>query len=437
MTYTYAPPIDSPSTGLFDFTSLMRRHKPILAEHQHMRPGTYVLLRDDTPVKPAETTNAQYGTVAPTEPTPSIRYYLKPVKEPEVPAKIYGDAKMLVDRFMRSYVDRMKTNQSTGVMLSGLKGSGKTLTGVLLGQEMIKRGGITILINRNYTGDDFVSFLQSITQEALVLFDEFEKVYTYGTQKKILTLFSGVNSAKKLFCLMVNDRNAVEENMNDRPDRLRYNIYFSDMSQKSIGEYLVDHKVVDYDKSLEQFQNLRDAGAVLSFDMVRAIVEEMERFNEDVYTASQFIIAPKVKERDKFKMVVEGGPIEFELDDINYTQEQLMMGPKLSFVFNTPSPDEDGFSPRRANRFSLAPPTDEPKPEAKEEDEEKKEKKRIKKEFITRLKAIDLQPDDCVSSDRVLKRYVFEYEELTITFTADNSNRKNPAKEKNRYYDSY
>ena len=72
------------------------------------------------------------------------------------------------------------------------------------------------------------------------------------------------------------------------------------MSQKSIGEYLVDHKVVDYDKSLEQFQNLRDAGTVLSFDMVRAIVEEMERFNEDVYTASQFIIAPKVKERDKF-----------------------------------------------------------------------------------------------------------------------------------------
>lgn len=413
----------------FDFSRFasLRSRKPQLPKHPHLEPGTYTLMKDVRKITSPATDEAIAAAAQPTE---EVHYYLKPTVEGRLPSKIYGDPPILVPRFLKSYQDRKKKNQSTGIMLSGLKGSGKTLTGKLLSQKMKELGGITILINKNYFGDEFTAFLQSIDQECLVIFDEFEKVYPYGSQKKILTLFSGINSANKLFCLMVNDRNAVEENMNDRPDRLRYNIHFGDMSQKSIEEYLVDKNVAEVKENLDKFQALRDSGATLSFDMVQAIVEEMDRFGEDVYSAAQYIVAPKMKEKDVFSIEIEGGPVEFKKDNLTYSMEQIIAGPKLSFIFQAPS-DSSSFMSRHK------PAASEETKETKAEDPEAAEKKKLEKEFKERIKGIDLQAHHLVSSDRVRKRFEFEYEELTIIFTSDNSNRKNPNKERNRYYDSY
>ena len=60
------------------------------------------------------------------------------------------------------------------------KGSGKTLlaqhTSILAAKE---HGIPTIVVNKPWFGDNFNSFIQSISQPLIIFFDEFEKVHMY------------------------------------------------------------------------------------------------------------------------------------------------------------------------------------------------------------------------------------------------------------------
>jgi hypothetical protein len=67
------------------------------------------------------------------------------------------------------------------------------------------------MVNERHIGDDFVHFLQSIDQPCVVIFDEFEKVYSYEEQAALLTMFDGTMSSKKLWILTCNHQHNVNE----------------------------------------------------------------------------------------------------------------------------------------------------------------------------------------------------------------------------------
>jgi ATPase family associated with various cellular activities (AAA) len=204
----------------------------------------------------------------------------KPVK------KLYGDTNKNANRILNTYLSR---TSSTGVMLNGEKGSGKTLLAKTISIEAGKKGIPTIIINDPWTGDIFNKFLQDIEQPTVILFDEFEKVYDNDHQEKALTLLDGVFPSRKLFVITCNDKWRVNEHMRNRPGRIFYMLDFGGLSPDFIIEYCNDNlknkqhidKLVEISSLFEKF----------NFDMLQATVEEMNRYDESPQDALKMLNA--------------------------------------------------------------------------------------------------------------------------------------------------
>lgn len=202
-------------------------------------------------------------------------YYLEHVESFSIKHKLYGDTTKNASRILRTFADR---DNSTGVMLAGEKGSGKTLLTKRICMDAAEKGIPTIIINHPHNGDMFNAFMQMIQQPAIILFDEFEKVYDSEEQQAILTLLDGVFPSKKLFLLTCNDKFRVDMHMRNRPGRIFYMFNFDSLSAEFILEYCNDNL-----KNKEHTENLVKMVAVFdkfNFDMLKAIVEEMNRYDE-------------------------------------------------------------------------------------------------------------------------------------------------------------
>lgn len=203
------------------------------------------------------------------------QFFLEIVDSFEPAPKLYGNISKQVKRIINTFFDR---SNSTGVMLNGEKGSGKTLLAKTLSIELAKIEVPTIIVNQAWTGDTFNKFLQDIEQPCMVLFDEFEKVYDNEDQEKALTLLDGVFQSKKLFVITCNDKWRVNEHMRNRPGRIYYMIEFDGLDVKFIQEYCEDK--LNNKKHIEKMCQISVLFDKFNFDMLKAIVEEMNRYDE-------------------------------------------------------------------------------------------------------------------------------------------------------------
>ena len=192
-----------------------------------------------------------------------------------VPARIYGDLSAQRDRIISTFLSRPTT---TGVLLAGEKGSGKTLLSKSVSTKLAEQSIPTIIVNQPFCGDRFNLFIQTIEQPAVVIFDEFEKVYKRDDQEALLTLLDGVVNTKKLFILTCNDSNGININMRNRPGRIYYFIPFQGLAKEFIREYCED--VLDRKEHIARICALSDLYSEFNFDMLKALVEEMNRYNE-------------------------------------------------------------------------------------------------------------------------------------------------------------
>lgn len=203
------------------------------------------------------------------------------------PAKVYGDTLRNTDRILRTFMDR---SASTGVMLTGEKGSGKSLLAKNLAITAADTLEVpTIVINSAYHGDGFNKLLQDINQPCIVLFDEFEKVYDRDEQESILTLLDGVFPSKKLFVLTCNDKWRVDQHMRNRPGRIFYMIDYKGLSAEFIEEYCNDNLIAkEHTEAICKIASMFDQ---FNFDMLKALVEEMNRYNETPQEALRMLNA--------------------------------------------------------------------------------------------------------------------------------------------------
>ena len=194
----------------------------------------------------------------------------------EMPSKLYGDCLKHTSRILQTFMSR---DNSTGVMLNGEKGSGKTLLAKNLATVSALEHDIpTIVVNAAWCGDAFNQFVQSIEQPTIILFDEFEKVYDAEQQQSILTLMDGVFPSKKLFILTCNDKWRVDQHMRNRPGRIFYMLDFKGLTVDFIRDYCQDEL---NDKShIETVCMMSGVFQEFNFDMLKALVEEMNRYNE-------------------------------------------------------------------------------------------------------------------------------------------------------------
>lgn len=210
------------------------------------------------------------------------QFYLQMVESFTHPTKMYGHNMQWAQRIKNTFLDRPF---ATGAIFSGEKGSGKTLLARTISIEAARENEIpTIIINQNHAGDKFYAFLASITQPCIILFDEFEKVYDArkNEQDAILTLLDGTFPSKKLFILTCNDRFGINTNMMNRPGRLFYAMEFHGLEKAFIEEYLADNLVNK--KYIPNVLRMISLFSDFNFDMLKALIEEMNRYNE---TASE------------------------------------------------------------------------------------------------------------------------------------------------------
>lgn len=213
-------------------------------------------------------------------------FYLERIDDFEIPSKLYGNTLRHTGRIINSFWDRPA---QTGVLLNGEKGSGKTLLAKNISSELAKQGVPTIVINRNWTGDGFYKLLQDIDQPCIILFDEFEKVYDNDEQEQILTLLDGVFNSKKLYIMTVNDKYRVNQHMRNRPGRLFYLLDFKGLEADFIREYCQDR--LNNKQHIDQICSLTSLFSEFNFDMLKALVEEMNRYNEGPIDALEMLNA--------------------------------------------------------------------------------------------------------------------------------------------------
>jgi hypothetical protein len=205
--------------------------------------------------------------------SPMTGFYLEETEGFKLPPKVYGNTNNYCQRILNTFRQR---DRNTGVLLVGEKGSGKTL---MMRQVAINSGLPVVIIDSSFTGDSFNSFISSITQPCIILFDEFEKVYKKEDQEQVLTLLDGTYQSNKLFIITSNSKYLLDDNMKNRPGRIYYLFEYTGLDEDFIREYCDDNlndkskidKIVELSKLFDQF----------NFDMLAAVVEEINRYEDE------------------------------------------------------------------------------------------------------------------------------------------------------------
>ena len=273
--------------------------------HKKLPGGTYVIKQD------------MYGNL-----------FLQMIEPLTVPSKIYGDTVKTASRMINTFMDR---STSTGILLNGEKGSGKTLLAKVLSAKCLEQDIPTIVINTPFTGDSFNQLIQAIEQPCVVMFDEFEKVYDRENQEGILTLLDGVFPSKKMFIFTCNDKYRIDDHMRNRPGRIFYMLDFSGLEEKFIIEYCMDR--LKNKSVIKDICNMALMFSEFNFDMLQALVEELNRYNETPQEAMRMLNAkPEYSQVKEYNLVLkingektkidrdtwEGNPINLDKMHLNY-----------------------------------------------------------------------------------------------------------------------
>jgi len=199
----------------------------------------------------------------------------------KVPAKVYGNVTRKAGKIINTYKDR---DRSTGILLTGDKGSGKTMLAEVVCNQLIGEGVPVIMITERFVGSDFTSFIDSLGVIVL-FFDEFGKTYPpakdyneeVDTQESLLSLMDGGSRQRRLVILTENRDSDINEFMRSRPGRIYYHLKYDKLEEATIKEYLKDQvtleaEIADY--IVDASRKMR----FFSFDILQAIVEEYLRY---------------------------------------------------------------------------------------------------------------------------------------------------------------
>ncbi len=270
-------------------------------------------------------------------------FYLQFTKKRfEQPEKLYGTTSPRASRVTKVYD---QTDTSTGVLLTGLKGSGKSLLMKEIANQMLDKDIPVVIVQDAFSGSDFMSFMESIG-ECVVLLDEFGKTYKRDNkdgeneQHGLLTFFDGDYSSKGLILLAENKTWDIAELFIDRPSRVLFHWKYERLEEDVVTGFCKDN--LKKNKFKEDILGVSRTSKDFTFDSLQAVVEQCNMFHKEKFEDIIDGLNIPLKEEE------EDGVIKLVIGDKDMTDKitnfigDAINGSRLFFKEKKESKDEDG-----------------------------------------------------------------------------------------------
>lgn len=250
------------------------------------------------------------------EAAPMRGFYLEKADYNTAHGKIYGKSDMIASHVADAYE---RSDRSLGVLFSGGKGLGKSLTTRLIVEKLMAKHPV-IIVNKYIDG--MFDFLEPI-KNVVYLFDEFEKTMRGNVneqssngnattkQDQILTFLDGTASGThNLFLLTVNEKRELNDNLLSRPGRIRYHYQFESCDADTIRNYCKDN--LKKPELESEIVDTLTATRYVSLDIVRALVDEVNTYDVTVSEAMNYL-------NIDFKRISLQARVTWALDDVQKT----------------------------------------------------------------------------------------------------------------------
>lgn len=201
-------------------------------------------------------------------------FYITPRKPLCLPEVFYGaeETSAYAKRVVKTWRDRGK---QMGILLCGQKGTGKTIDAKAIA---IEAKCPTIIVDSAHGGAPygaakFASWVTSIQQPCVFVFDEYDKVYRDDAQEGLLPLLDGISPTQHLFIFTSNTAE-INRYMRSRPSRIFYTRQYFEMSSERLREVVAGELGTTYEES--GFAEVAPC-LPLTIDIVLAVCGEMKR----------------------------------------------------------------------------------------------------------------------------------------------------------------
>jgi hypothetical protein len=195
---------------------------------------------------------------------------VKDRKNFNVPERLYGSNQEFLELL---YDDWRSTEGATGAMLFGNKGCGKTVLAEALANKSLIADIPVFMVDSCIPPGMIKAAVMACPGGAMVMFDEFEKIYDEDDQKKLLTLFSDSDLKKILFIMTVNEASGINNFLINRPGRIKYWIQYRGIEDQVVVEMMeafnVPHQLRP---SLREWA--QGDASIMSFDILKFVCKE-------------------------------------------------------------------------------------------------------------------------------------------------------------------
>lgn len=194
----------------------------------------------------------------------------------EFPFKVYSASDSIIKRIITYW---RFNGGNLGVLMNGLRGAGKTMTAQLLANVLIKEQNLPVLVIKSPV--PLQSIFDSVKQDLIVIFDEFEKTHDAESQQALLSTIDGMSrSVHNRLIVFTTNNPAIDENFKDRPSRIHYQFEFQRVADEIIEGLINDslpQELHVYKSEIFDFLHSRE---ICTIDIVKAVIAEVKTFKE-------------------------------------------------------------------------------------------------------------------------------------------------------------
>lgn len=183
--------------------------------------------------------------------------------------KLYGLNQKFIDYVLKTYEN---TTGNLGVLLDGIKGTGKTV----VAKELCNHLQLPVILVQSMgddTNDKLIKYLSTaIDFDCIFFFDEYEKEFEDSSD--VLSFMDGTYNSiyRKVFLLTTNELK-VDSNLLGRPSRIRYKKSFGNLSEEITREILDD--ILEDKTAIEKVIELTHSMNIITIDLIKAIATEI------------------------------------------------------------------------------------------------------------------------------------------------------------------